>query len=62
MARHSKANLVMNLRRRAARLQAEWGFDPEDGCMQVEGKGEAANRAYGAWNAMVELIEELEGR
>lgn len=55
--RFSKAKLTAYVIRRRAELEQEFGFDPDNGSKQVEGKGEAANRAYGEYDSLANLMD-----
>jgi hypothetical protein len=55
--RFSKAKLAAYVERRRIELQTEFGFDPTNGWAQVEGKGEAVNRAYGEYDSLANLVD-----
>jgi hypothetical protein len=61
MSRFSKAALLEVLRARAEFTRAEWGFREELGWIQVEGKGEEANREYGAFRELLDLVDLIKG-
>lgn len=43
-------------------LEAEYGFDEDNGYSQVMGRGEEANRAYGAYDMIRDLLLSLPPR
>lgn len=55
--RFSRATLAAHIARQVANLPA---FSSKDGWNQVNGKGEDANRNYGAWRALLDLADEFE--
>lgn len=54
--RFSKAKLLDDLREMAERRRKLHGFDPGNGYAQVRGKGEEANREYGEWRTILDII------
>ena len=59
MSRFSKAAVASWANRRIDMLEEEFHFDRQNGYSQVAEKDAAANRAYGEWNALLNLIEEF---
>lgn len=59
MGRFSKGKLLNELRYRAIELGDAHGFDIDKGYSQVEGKGEEVNRAYGEWETLTTLFQQI---
>lgn len=57
--RFSKQRFLDYLHEKQERMQAGWGFSDSNGWAQVHGKGVAANRAYGRFNFMVDLLDSI---
>ena len=58
--RFSKKELARFLRAGIEYRQRQYNFDPDDGCAQVQGKGEKINRVYGEWDVLNTLMEEFD--
>lgn len=55
--RFSKATLLQHCQLHIDRLTREFRFDRNNGWKQVEGRGEAVNRAYGKYEALSDVID-----
>jgi hypothetical protein len=55
--RFSKKILARWIGRRLASIEQTYHFNPRNGWDQVNKKGEAANRAYGEWNLLRDLVD-----
>lgn len=62
MARFGKDNVVTALQQQADRLQAEYGFDPNNGTAQLKGKLATQDAAvsYGKYRQLLKLIQDIE--
>lgn len=61
MTRFCKSRLLADLEDSAMRLKARHGFTRNKGTKQVENKNPATNRAYGEWDMLMRLIENIQG-
>lgn len=58
--RFSKKTLAEFIDRRREQLETEFGFDPNNGTRQVDGKSAEVQRAYGEYDALTNLAEHFE--
>jgi hypothetical protein len=58
--RFSKNKMIVYLQNKQNEMEKAYGFDPNDGWDQVEGKGEKLNRLYGEYNQLESLIIAIE--
>ena len=61
MARFSKAVLRDWLTKSIAHMEHEYGFTRATGWSQVNNKGEAMNRAYGEYDMLLTILDNLNG-
>lgn len=57
--RFSKDNVLIHIEAKMQKLQEKWNFDPNNGWAQVEGAGFSKVMAYGEYQVLEELHEDL---
>lgn len=57
--RFSRGQLLLWVTRKRAAMQEEFGFDPNNGYAQVDGRGEEINRAYGMYDMLDAIADEF---
>lgn len=57
--RFSKRKMIEHLERRLQSIQAEHNFDPTNGYVQVRGRGDDKNRAYGEYSMLRDLLSRV---
>lgn len=60
MVRFTKAAVLAFIDLTREQFEATHGFDPRNGWAQVEGRGEAVNRDYGAYSVLRDLADCIE--
>lgn len=57
--RFSKKKMIADTIRKIDLLENQYGFTYKTGWSQVDGRSESINRAYGRYDALTELLNDL---